>query len=389
MAQAWTCVPQMCHYKNVKNMEKRNKVAQTVDMEAQFVHLARLALAGRANDVELLSKRILNRLSDSRPDLSNEIRNVLKESAAASEIARTKAGSSPLPVDFDSRLELLKRENAPSVGVHPVWSPEVRNELETLLTERERSDELSLAGLSPSRSVLLVGPPGLGKTLAARWLAQQLHRPLLTLDLSSVMSSFLGKTGSNIRVVLDFARRQPSVLLLDEFDAIAKRRDDTAEVGELKRLVTVLIQAIDEWPADGLLVAATNHPELLDPAIWRRFDRVIEFPFPTKDEIEELLNDLLGESVTSAMIASISSILVGKSHADITREVLRAKRHAVLTGEEMSALITNFSVKKERGTLKDRLVLAKELRSKGHSEREISQRTGLSRQTLAKYRVQE
>ena len=102
------------------------------------------------------------------------------------------------------------------MGVHPVWAPEVRNELETLLTERERSDELSLAGLSPSRSVLLVGPPGLGKTLAARWLAQQLHRPLLTLDLSSVMSSFLGKTGLNIRVVLDFA---PSAT----FRSIARR----------------------------------------------------------------------------------------------------------------------------------------------------------------------
>jgi len=98
------------------------------------------------------------------------------------------------------------------------------------------------------------------------------------------MSSFLGKTGSNIRVVLDFARRQPCVLLLDEFDAITKRRDDSAEIGELKRLVTVLIQAIDEWPADGLLVAATNHPELLDPAIWRRFDRVVEFPLPTSSE---------------------------------------------------------------------------------------------------------
>jgi SpoVK/Ycf46/Vps4 family AAA+-type ATPase len=203
------------------------------------------------------------------------------------------------------------------------------------------------------------------------------------------MSSFLGKTGSNIRVVLDFARRQPSVLLLDEFDAIAKRRDDTAEVGELKRLVTVLIQAIDEWPADGLLVAATNHPELLDPAIWRRFDRVIEFPFPTKDEIEELLNDLLGELVTSTMIANIAPTLVGKSHAEIAREVLRAKRQSVLTGEEMSALVMTLSLKKERGTLKERLALAKELRSKGHSEREISQRTGLSRQTLTKYKDQE
>ena len=194
---SWHTTGQVCHLcatiKVVENKEKKRKTAHAVDIEAQFVHLARLALAGRTSDVELLSRRTLNRLSDSRPDLSNEIRNVLRDSAAASEIARSKASSTPLPVDFDSRLELLKREAAPTVGVHPVWAAEIRNELETLLRERERADELSLAGLSPSRSVLLVGPPGLGKTLAARWLAQQLHRPLLTLDLSSVMSSFLGK----------------------------------------------------------------------------------------------------------------------------------------------------------------------------------------------------
>jgi SpoVK/Ycf46/Vps4 family AAA+-type ATPase len=373
----------------VENKKKSRIAAQSVDIEAQFVHLARLALAGRTNDVELLSKRMLTRLSDTRPDLSDQIKKVLSENATASEIARGKAASVPLPVDLDSRLELLKRESAPTVNVHPIWAPEVRTELEALLAERERADELSLAGLAPSRSVLLVGPPGLGKTLAARWLAQQLNRPLLTLDLSSVMSSFLGKTGSNIRVVLDYARRQPSVLLLDEFDAIAKRRDDTAEVGELKRLVTVLIQAIDEWPPYGLLVAATNHPELLDPAIWRRFDRVIEFPFPTQAEIEELLNDLLSEQVQPATIASLSIVLLGKSHAEITREVLRAKRQAVLSGEDISSLITALSVKKDRRTTKERLAMARELRARGLSEREISERTGLSRQTLAKYRDRE
>lgn len=389
----WHTTGHVCHYcasiKIVKNSAIAKKVAQAIDIEAQFVHLARLALAGRTNDVELLTRRTLTRLSNSRPDLSDEITSVLKENASASEIARSKASSSPLPVDLDSRLELLKREHTPVVSIDPIWTPEVRGELESLLTERERADELSMAGLTPSRSVLLVGPPGVGKTLAARWIAQQLRRPLLTLDLSSVMSSFLGKTGSNIRVVLDFARRQPSVLLLDEFDAIAKRRDDTAEVGELKRLVTVLIQAIDEWPADGLLVAATNHPELLDPAIWRRFDRVVEFPLPTNDEIEELLTDLVSDSMSPSTINGLSAALLGKSHAEITREVLRAKRQAVLSGEDLTALMALHSVKKERSTLKERLAVAKDLRVKGYSERDIAQRTGLSRQTLTKYRDQE
>lgn len=370
------------------NKRKNGLVAHATDMEAQFVHLARLALAGRANDVELLSRRTLARLSDKRPDLADEIKKVLSESATASEIARGRGAAVPLPVDLDSRLELLKREATPRVVPEPIWAPPVRFELESLLHERERADELSIAGLSPSRSVLLVGPPGLGKTLAARWLAEKLSRPLLTLDLASVMSSFLGKTGSNIRVVLDFARRQPCVLLLDEFDAIAKRRDDTAEIGELKRLVTVLIQAIDEWPADGLLVAATNHPELLDPAIWRRFDRIIEFPFPTEQEIEQLLHNLMGNQLSQAAMSTVATLLRGKSYAEVTREVLRAKRCAVLNGEDISALLTASSAVKERGSQQVRLAWAKELRAQGHSEREIAQRTGLSRQTLSKYKDQ-
>jgi MoxR-like ATPase len=386
VAHIWTTTKYLCHYYRVKTKRKSERVAHDLDISAQFVHLARLALAGRTNDVELLSKKTLTRLADSRPDLASEIKKVLSESTAASELVRSRGAAVPLPVDLDSRLELLMREATPRVIPDPIWTPSVRFELETMVHERERTDELLVAGLTPSRSVLLVGPPGVGKTLAARWLSEKLSRPLLTLDLASVMSSFLGKTGSNIRVVLDFARRQPCVLLLDEFDAIAKRRDDTAEIGELKRLVTVLMQAIDEWPADGLLVAATNHPELLDPAIWRRFDRIIEFPFPTQQEIEQLLNSLIGDRLSKTTVSTVAALFKGKSYAEVAREVLRAKRYAILNDEDLSILLTSVSEPKARGSQKARLAWAQELRARGYSEREIAQRTGLSRQTLSKYR---
>jgi SpoVK/Ycf46/Vps4 family AAA+-type ATPase len=130
---------------------------------------------------------------------------------------------------------------------------EQQRALDQILSERRREEELFKQGLSPTRSIIFTGPPGVGKTLAARWVARELQRPLLTLDLSAVMSSFLGRTGANVRHVLDYAKTVNGVLLLDELDSIAKRRDDATDVRELKLLVTVLLQEIDDGPATGLL----------------------------------------------------------------------------------------------------------------------------------------
>jgi SpoVK/Ycf46/Vps4 family AAA+-type ATPase len=357
------------------------------DIEAEFVQLARFAVEGRKEDLAMLARRTLRGISHRRPDLANDAKKLI--ASLGDSPARSVSQNHALPFDFDTRLDLIRREDQLSIGVEPIWPASVATELRAVLDERRRVAELSTAGLSPTKSLLFVGPPGVGKTLAARWIANQLDRSLLTLDLAAVMSSFLGKTGNNIRTVLEYARQGPSVLLLDEFDAIAKRRDDTGEIGELKRLVTVLVQAVDEWPAEGLLIAATNHPELLDPAIWRRFDRVVRFPLPTRSEIEATLRALLRATEPTHVnghIEALATMLEGKTFAEVTSEVLRARREAVLNGgDDVQALLRLAAHMGREAALPGRISLATELAKSGHSQRKISEFTGLSRDTIRKY----
>lgn len=294
----------------------------------------------------------------------------------------------PLPVDSDTRQSLIRVEDPVVLDHEPIYSADVGEAIEQILLERQHVEELLKEGLLPARSVIFQGAPGLGKTMSARWLAKSLNLPLLTLDLATVMSSFLGKTGSNVRAVLEHAMSFPCVLLLDEFDAIAKRRDDDRELGELKRLVTVLLQAIDEWPSSSLLIAATNHGELLDPAIWRRFDIEISFPMPSLETIEKYLDEYWPEEVSDSRTAKH---FAGMSFSNIDRELRQAKRERVILSfnrrfnndalDEVK-LPNDLDLKSLSRNERNKWVI--KLFKEGESQRAIASKVGFSRPTVKK-----
>lgn len=276
------------------------------------------------------------------------------------------------------------------LDVGPVLPGDIALRLTQVIAERRRVDELADQDLQPSKTLLFSGPPGVGKTLSARWIASSLGWPLISLDLATVMSSFLGKTGSNIRAVLDYAKGMQCVLLLDEFDAIAKRRDDEGDVGELKRLVTVLLQEIDTWPSTSLLIAATNHAELLDPAIWRRFDEVVQFPLPNSEQRTLVIRKNIGKAgeELGPLIPVLEKLWEGRSSSDITRSLMWLRRRAAITDLTITeALLELIGQDIHAAAAADRKRIMGILSQMNLPQRKISAATGISRDTLRKYRT--
>lgn len=171
----------------------------------------------------------------------------------------------------------------------PILPDDLDAAITALLSEWENYSALRLLGVAPSRSCLIFGAPGTGKTVTALHIARRLKLPVVVARLDGMISSFLGTTARNIGALFEFANRYQCVLLLDVFDALAKLRDDPQEVGEIKRVVNTLLQSLDARAERGITIAITNHPSLLDRAIWRRFEVKIEMPLPGDAERSELI----------------------------------------------------------------------------------------------------
>ncbi|MDM1061818.1 AAA family ATPase [Empedobacter falsenii] len=169
-----------------------------------------------------------------------------------------------------------------------------RQKFEQLIKEHKYNEELSQYGLPVNNKILLHGNSGCGKTMTAKAIANTLGKNILILNLSNVVCSRIGETSQNIKQVFDKAGREKAVLFLDEFDQIAKARgNDDKDVGEMRRLVNTLIQLIDYYPEKALLLCATNHPEIIDTALLRRFQLRINFEIPIPEVLDEYYNKLL------------------------------------------------------------------------------------------------
>ena len=239
----------------------------------------------------------------------------------------------PLPVDQESRMSIVDINYDPQAE-DLILSESVQLKLQDFMDTIQHKKKMDDMGLEFSQSLLLYGYPGCGKTTAASYIASQMQLPLVTARLDSLISSLLGATAKNIHKIFEYAKRQPCVLFLDEFDAIAKARDDQHELGELKRVVNSLLQNIDDYCEDGILIAATNHQELLDNAIWRRFQSVIEMPRPGLPEIQRMMEQLPDFVDTSQIKDNqwkkIYQSMQGLSYSDIKKINNNLSKKAIL-----------------------------------------------------------
>lgn len=214
-----------------------------------------------------------------------------------------------------------------------VLTDETEGRLQRTLLEQTQQATLRAHGLMPRRKLLLVGPPGAGKTMTAAALAGELRLPLFTVVLDSLISKFMGDTAGKLRLVFDAMRLTRGVYLFDEFDAIGTKRSSDNDVGEIRRVLNSFLQFLEQDDSDSLIIAATNYPDLLDRALFRRFDDVIEYSLPDTGLLERLLQSRLA-AFDAPRVAwpKVAGAATGLSHAEAARAADEAAKTTILGG---------------------------------------------------------
>jgi SpoVK/Ycf46/Vps4 family AAA+-type ATPase len=208
-----------------------------------------------------------------------------------------------------------------------VLEPELARQLQRVIREQRHAAKILAHGLAPRRKLLLVGPPGTGKTMTASALAGELGKPLFQVRLDGLITKFMGETAAKLRQIFDATAQTPGVYFFDEFDAIGSQRTLANDVGEIRRILNSFLQMIEHDVSHSMIIAATNHPEILDQALFRRFDDVLYYSLPTARQIASLLKSRLGRIATKPVSwMQLANDALGLSYAEVTRvsdEVLK------------------------------------------------------------------
>ncbi len=319
----------MEHFSAVQSIIRAGLSGDAAAFEQQVMRLyTRLQRAGASREAATI-KRLLEAAGETKYIQPSRV-----------EVSRAHVSGEALTPD--TNVPINRETGAALCEVHfpsgrqaiPIFEERVSATVTELLEEWSSPDALWNVGVEPTRSLLIFGPPGTGKTLTAHYIAERLVLPLVTARIDGLISSFLGTTARNIANLFDFANRYSCLLLLDEFDALAKVRDDPQEVGEIKRVVNSLLQNLDQRWAVGVTIAITNHDGLLDPAVWRRFETHVQFAEPGAQArtrmIERFLMPLKPEP---AIFIIIAYCLEGLSGADLERICMSLKRTLALSRE--------------------------------------------------------
>lgn len=297
-----------------------------------------------------------------------------------------------VPKDKDSALDLIDMQTSSVKLIDVALSEKTKNIIMQIVNEQQHWDEFINLGMSPTNRVLFCGPPGCGKTMTAYALANEMSLPVAYVRLDGLVSSYLGQTGANIRKIFEFARNRRLMLFLDEFDAIAKKRDDSHELGELKRVVTTLLQNLDNMSPNIFLVAATNHQHLLDPAIWRRFDLSIIIELPEVAQREKIITQSCHEYFKkhTVDVLFIARLTLGMNGAQIHSFMQILAKYCLLNMPDITDIprdtivqvwlkyVTHYAGEDSVAYIK----ALKQLRENGFSLRQLEKLTGISRSTI-------
>jgi SpoVK/Ycf46/Vps4 family AAA+-type ATPase len=280
-----------------------------------------------------------------------ELRELVDQAKANSKASQIGLGPGPIPM-AQPRGELagLLTVTYPKTRVADMSLEEsLRLQIKRILLEQRQRERLRAHGYSPQRKLLLIGPPGTGKTLTSSALAGELTLALFTVQLDGLITKYLGETAAKLRLVFDAIRSVRGVYLFDEFDALGSERAASNDVGEIRRVLNSFLQFLDQDDSDSLVIGATNHVMLLDRAVFRRFDVVLEYHLPTPEIALSILQSRLGIFDTSKLAwHRVASETIGLSHSEITQACEQAAKNAIL---EHTTVISELEL---IGALEDR-----------------------------------